>query len=276
MKRLLVIHLFLLFPFFLYGQGAKNKYGMQNKVTVVDTAMLECIYYYLASDPVLNESRESPMMLQIGKQLSKYMDYGRFQQDSTFNYYNVEEMTFQEYMNLARKFVSEPTYIIKDMVGGGLEFHGHVFMDYYIYEESKPAFGWTLTDDTLTVCGRPCHGATATFRGREWRAWYADEIPLSNGPWKFSGLPGLILKIEDSTREHVFTAVSIRKGASDITQVDHQDFKTNRVWFNNALKEYRMNPHGAVEASGIEVREIGGNGAPPRPRRLFHNPIEKE
>ena len=281
MRRLLVIHLFLLLPFLAFAQVKKNPYGAFNKDTVIDKARLECIYYYLTSDPKLNESREGYEMVQIGKRYAKSVSYARFQQDSVFtslNYYTREDLTYKDLEPYFRKY-NDPIglpEIIKDLGNGNLEYQGKIFIDRYIYEEPKLDFGWTLTDDTLTVCGHPCHGATATFRGRVWKAWYADDIAVSSGPWKFSGLSGLILQIEDSKREHVFRAVSVRKGKSNIKKVDYRDFKTNRKWFNKALNEYNTNPQGTIGASGIEVKEIGGNGAPPRPRRGFNNPIEKE
>ena len=37
--------------------------------------------------------------------------------------------------------------------------------------------------------------ATTHFRGREWKVWFSEEIPLSLGPWKLGGLPGLILAV---------------------------------------------------------------------------------
>ena len=75
----------------------------------------------------------------------------------------------------------------------------------------RPEQKWELNDDTLTVCGYLCNNAITKFGGKVWTAWYCSEIPISDGPWKLSGLPGLILKAEDATKTHTFEAISIRK-----------------------------------------------------------------
>ena len=54
---------------------------------------------------------------------------------------------------------------------------------------------WTMYEDsTITVLGMECKKATTNFRGRYWEVWYTEEIPISQGPWKLCGLPGMILK----------------------------------------------------------------------------------
>jgi len=54
---------------------------------------------------------------------------------------------------------------------------------------------WTYTNQTKIVNGNLCYKALCTFRGRNYEAFYSKEIPYSDGPFKFSGLPGLILEI---------------------------------------------------------------------------------
>ena len=50
------------------------------------------------------------------------------------------------------------------------------------------------------------------FRGRDYVAWYTEEIPLPPmGPYKFGGLPGLITCIYDTQREHIYTLVGFEK-----------------------------------------------------------------
>lgn len=81
------------------------------------------------------------------------------------------------------------------------------------YRELAPRFDWRLQSGTGDVCGNVCHKATAAFRGREWSVWFAPEIPVDAGPWKFHGLPGLILRAESADGDYVFVAVAIREGA---------------------------------------------------------------
>jgi GLPGLI family protein len=60
---------------------------------------------------------------------------------------------------------------------------------------------WTITDSIKTIGGYACKMATCFFRGRDYTAWFSPDIALSNGPWKFGGLPGLIMEVHDSGRQ---------------------------------------------------------------------------
>lgn len=55
-----------------------------------------------------------------------------------------------------------------------------------------------MHEDTTTILNIVCQKATMEFRGREYTAWFTMDIPINDGPWKLYGLPGLILKAEDS------------------------------------------------------------------------------
>jgi len=56
---------------------------------------------------------------------------------------------------------------------------------------------WKLLDETKIINSIICKKAEVRFKGRNWIAWYSPEIPFPYGPMKFSGLPGLIIKITD-------------------------------------------------------------------------------
>lgn len=78
------------------------------------------------------------------------------------------------------------------------------------YDEPQPTFDWQVSADTLTVCGYLCQRADTDYCGRHWTVWFTPDIPVDCGLWKFSGLPGLILKAEDSELYYSFTAWSIK------------------------------------------------------------------
>ncbi|PQA92019.1 hypothetical protein B0A69_16505 [Chryseobacterium shigense] len=71
---------------------------------------------------------------------------------------------------------------------------------------------WNLIDETKVINTFHCKKAEITFKGRHWIAWYAPEIPLPYGPYKFSGLPGLIIEIKDDQGDYSFELV---KSVSD-------------------------------------------------------------
>lgn len=89
------------------------------------------------------------------------------------------------------------------------------------YESSKgkpmaiseviPKLDWTLSHtETKKINNYICNKATLDFRGRTYTAWYTKEIPSFFGPWKFSGLPGLILEVKDNTNTYHWIASKIK------------------------------------------------------------------
>lgn len=66
---------------------------------------------------------------------------------------------------------------------------------------------WELADETKIINTITCKKAKVKFKGRNWIAWYAPEIPFPYGPMKFSGLPGLIIKITDEKEDFDFELV---------------------------------------------------------------------
>lgn len=67
-------------------------------------------------------------------------------------------------------------------------------------KEVAPKIDWKIGKETKKIGVFNCKKATANFRGRNYTAWFTTEIPLPFGPWKFQGLPGLILEVYDTNK----------------------------------------------------------------------------
>lgn len=68
----------------------------------------------------------------------------------------------------------------------------------YITYGPIPKISWQLVD-TVKQFGRyAARGARCAFRGREYMVWYVPEVPVGFGPWKFNGLPGLIVEASEA------------------------------------------------------------------------------
>jgi GLPGLI family protein len=76
-----------------------------------------------------------------------------------------------------------------------------------------------IADSTTNILGYDCTLATTHFKGRDWRVWFTEDIPLNLGPWKLCGLPGLIMQASDKTNQYVFKAIGLQQidGAEPIT-----------------------------------------------------------
>ena len=132
------------------------------------------------------------------------------------------------------------------------------------YTESYPQQAWTLCEDTLTIYGYLCQKATCFYRGRDFEAWFAPEIPLKEGPWTFGGLPGLILKVQDEKRLYVFECVRIETGNFPIKTVDYSSYKS--VDRKKLLKLQRKINEDYISLIGI--RDESGKS------RSFYKPYE--
>lgn len=83
--------------------------------------------------------------------------------------------------------------------------------------EETPVIKWHILPETQKIQNYNCQKATANFGGRIWEAWFSKELPFPDGPYKFHGLPGLIVKLEDKTKSHQF----ILKGSKNLKVGDH-------------------------------------------------------
>lgn len=93
------------------------------------------------------------------------------------------------------------------------QFHDKLFV-----VKNNCKINWKIDSAKDKFLGYSIQKATTEFGGRRWTAWFSTEIPIQDGPYKFSGLPGLILKITDAENEFIYEMKSITKEANDISE----------------------------------------------------------
>ena len=84
------------------------------------------------------------------------------------------------------------------------------FFDYFV-EETNDEMKWKLFPDTQLYNEYKLQKATTEFGGRKWIAWFSNEVNISEGPYKFRGLPGMIFLLEDSENNFVYKLVKNNK-----------------------------------------------------------------
>ena len=245
------------------------------KIEIVDKSFMECIYEHSNYDPFFDETRIVDWILEIGRKASRYGNYNDYLRDSIFVADYNGKPTLDEFDKVSKKVGScSLTETLKIFNENKLNHYEGIFGDYYVYTEELPEFDWKISNETDEICGYRCRKATAEFRGRTWDAWYAEEIQISNGPLKFGGLPGLILKIEDEKKEHIFEAIQLRKSNKDFGyQLRSFRIPTDRKTFNKMMYDFRTDVVGFLGGELPAAVKPDGTTALPH-RRLFYNPVE--
>lgn len=86
-------------------------------------------------------------------------------------------------------------------------FREHFLGEDLIVKEDMLKWNWEITEDTKMLGNFLCIKAITKFRGRTYEAWFTNNVPVSFGPWKFHGLPGLILEVrEESNVLHIYAS----------------------------------------------------------------------
>ncbi len=98
---------------------------------------------------------------------------------------------------------------------------------------------WEISNEKTNILGYQAQRATTFFSGRKWTAWFTTEIIVQDGPYKFYGLPGLILKISDQTNTHSFEIISVKNLKSDYFILNEKAYKEAK---QITLQEYEKIP----------------------------------
>ncbi|MCL6218668.1 GLPGLI family protein [Zunongwangia pacifica] len=147
------------------------------------------------------------------------------------------------------------TKTIKDQ--GASKMYNSVFvpMTDFFYVQELRLFDWEIHSETKIIKDYKVQKATTSFAGRDYMAWFTTEIPVSDGPYKFNGLPGLILEIADTGNDYVFSFIGLEKITPALTYKINfnQYIKTTQEDIAEILHEYRRDPPTYVRAQGINT-----------------------
>lgn len=202
--------------------------------TVVGQAQLEVEYALNATNLHNPDTYIDLHVLQAGQRLSKH--YSRFmeQGDSLYDAYmkanpHAEGVPTSLYtIGREGQYWSEyqSTEIFTEQGQQTLYAWMPCAMERYnaYYTEPAAQQKWTLHPERTTLLGHSCQRATCHWRGRNFEAWFAADIPVRLGPWTFGGLPGLILKLYDTQRLYTWEAVGLRSGSFPITKRKYEGF----------------------------------------------------
>lgn len=236
MKKSLMLFAFVLLALNVSAQWWKPQHHLYDTVEYV--VMYELT---LREDTThLEYSRTDDYMLSIGKNniISSFRGYNNYRRDMERKKLGDEGVLLEQmqtgqyhskYLPSVLKFD-----IFKEYEKRIVTTIDHIFSyGMYEYEEPFDNFIWQITSETDTIHDYVCQKAICDFGGRTWEAWFTMEIPISDGPYKFCGLPGLIINIADTQDHYSYKFLSIEKPSEPmmIYEVVEDRVKTTKKEF---------------------------------------------
>lgn len=118
-----------------------------------------------------------------------------------------------------------------------------------VWIPEKEDIQWTLVNESKKIGMWNCQKAITNYKGRTWEAWFTDEVPISDGPYKFRGLPGLIVSIKDEENNHFFELIQIKKIHEIFTGISENKMlkKLTMKDFISKLNQRKFNPKTDVD-----------------------------
>ncbi|UWX61564.1 GLPGLI family protein [Chryseobacterium oranimense] len=166
-------------------------------------------YKFIPDSNNKEDVKKEMMLLDINKAGSAYYSHDKFVADSTSRA-DLQKQINSGSGNISINRRERPGQVSYKVTKSYPEFKTYLFTNistdkYKILEDKKPE--WKILPDKQKIGEYNAQKAVTSYGGREWTAWFSSDIPFQDGPYKFYGLPGLIVKLEDSTGSHIMTLV---------------------------------------------------------------------
>ncbi len=201
MKKILVLILITIFT------GA---YG-QNKMLVNAQIKAEylCSFLIDTTDTYSLQNEMQTVLLDTVNKRQVFLPEGKFRQDSLYQ----NNGNLAEIINNYSRFRSViPFTVCLDEQSKQVAVYVYINRNEKVfYRETYRQPQWTLTDSTKIWHNVVLKKATTHYKGKDWTAWYAPSIKIPASPYKFKGLPGLVVQLYDKKKFYEYTLQKLEK-----------------------------------------------------------------
>ena len=213
-------------------------------------------YKFISDSTKIDDVKTEMMFLDTTKDGSKYYSYTVFNSDSLMKVNLEKQIAATGSMNITSDMrKGDVRYsVTKTYPDYKINLHRRLGMDAYNISDDRK-INWKILSEKEKIGEWNAQKAEADFAGRHWIAWFSTDIPIQDGPYKFRGLPGLIVKIEDKTGSHKMELKGIKNivGDVDVNVWEAKEIVVNSRQFQKVIKEYENDP-----TKGIKQIQMGG------------------
>lgn len=189
----------------------------KTKRQILDKANLDIFYQikFLMDSTKVDDVEEGQTVLRVSDRYALFTDYYRVLHDSINDLCAESRKNAQKYKVTWDSLSTKRCYLLQflsviDLEKSVATVQWDVLRKYQ-YEQPVPDFKWKLAAGDTLILDKFCKKATCSYAGRNYVAWYTEEVNLPYGPYIFGGLPGLIMYLHDTKYNWVFTCNGIEK-----------------------------------------------------------------
>ncbi len=243
------------------GEMGSLWYGSQrmDKYKEVDQTLLSVTYRMnFILDTAKLEKLTDQMILQIGEKYAKFYSQRTYLDDLSYTEFEKGNTVRNEGYG-----IDGIVYIDWDMIFDLSKrtittVHRMPYEDEAsrYYREPIPTLQWEHGEEIDSVCGYACNLAWTHYAGRLWKVYYTPAIPLNYGPWKLAGLPGLILKAEDSRGEYEFVCEGLSSRSQPIRFYKWHSKSISKENWRRFERRVHTTPLEVLSAGGTKIFKI--------------------
>ncbi|MDG1277829.1 MAG: GLPGLI family protein [Algoriphagus sp.] len=209
------------------------------------------------------------MVLWVGDNYSVFESYYGYQLDSvqaaaSSKTNNPKDVNLDALIGsvLSMKKPSYKFRIHKSWKDEQITFYQNLFFDNYVFIQPLKMNGWKIEKEFKDILGLKCQKASIDYSGRSFIAWFTEDIPMSDGPYVFNGLPGLILEVKDTQNYYSFELVGVQKSIVEmdkrvlpktISLSKNQFFLTKKALYKDVRKALLGKPAGSTSDESIRM-----------------------
>lgn len=172
-------------------------------------------------------------------------DITKLLQENKLSFTDINKLNSNDFQNLRLYFNKDSNhYHIQSSVDGLI----------FKFKDEVTPLKWELLDEVKQVHNYKAKKAKTKAFGKHWIAWYTEKIPVSYGPYKFQGLPGLILELYDEGNNFKFDLVEAKVDTTNYSIYETaNEVNSKRSEFEDKIKAYKNNPERISMKTGDDV-----------------------
>ncbi|WP_449400107.1 GLPGLI family protein [Chryseobacterium wanjuense] len=209
----------------------KDSAKLEKVMTILDIVKDRSIYRdytMVAQDSILKVQVEAMQKSGVYKDMSKSMKMPKF-----------SEKIAKTYPDMKIQYIER---IVNGMSPIGIGYNETI------------KFDWKISNEKEKIGSYNAQKATAEYGGRKWTAWFSTDLPFQDGSYKFSGLPGLIVKIEDDGKNYSWVLQGNKKVSNweelsygeKISNINLKVTEMPRSKFEKTFNDFKKDPFASI------------------------------